>query len=166
MVNGIWLKLGLVGLFGGRFMLKKFHGHWVYQTCTCFTMPLCCIQTLGISFGSLARQMVVQIGGDQSFDHMGLHKKSHWQWVKESGTSFTKLQSAPIDKWIFPEEKFNWTMECFWRNWLSMASAVYISTTTHIASTCFTMWPTDQKLKHDNSLTWVMGFGSNLVWWS
>src|SRR3954469_7528592 len=37
---------------------------------------------------------------------------------------------------------------------------------THIASTCFTMWPTDQKLKHDNAQTWVMGFGSNLVWWS
>ena len=27
------------------------------------------------------------------------------------------------------------------------------------------MWPTDQKLKHDNALTWVMGFGSNLAWW-
>ena len=28
------------------------------------------------------------------------------------------------------------------------------------------MWPIDQKFKHDNALTWVMGFGSNLVWWS
>src|SRR3954467_3122531 len=37
---------------------------------------------------------------------------------------------------------------------------------TQIASTCFTMWPTDQKLKHDNAHTWVMGFGSYLVWWS
>ena len=37
---------------------------------------------------------------------------------------------------------------------------------THIASTCFTMWPTDQKLKLDNALTWVMGFGSSLFWWS
>src|SRR3954466_10096169 len=37
---------------------------------------------------------------------------------------------------------------------------------THIASTCFTMWPTDQKLKHDNAHTWIMGFGSYLVWWS
>src|SRR3954469_12181212 len=36
---------------------------------------------------------------------------------------------------------------------------------THIASTCFTMWPTDKKLKHDDALTWFMGFGSNLVWW-
>src|SRR4051812_30899695 len=37
---------------------------------------------------------------------------------------------------------------------------------TYIASTCFTMLPTDQKLKHDDALTWVIGFGSNLVWCS
>src|ERR1043165_3113863 len=37
---------------------------------------------------------------------------------------------------------------------------------TYIASTCFTMWPTDQKIKLDNALTWVIGFGSNLSWWS
>src|SRR3954469_16011051 len=37
---------------------------------------------------------------------------------------------------------------------------------THIASTCFTMCPTDQKLQLDNAHTWMMGFGSNLVWWS
>src|ERR1041384_3420588 len=37
---------------------------------------------------------------------------------------------------------------------------------THIASTCFTMLSTDQKVKLDDALTWVMGFGSNLFWWS
>src|SRR4051812_24413293 len=37
---------------------------------------------------------------------------------------------------------------------------------TYIASTCFTMLPTDQKLKHDDALTWVVGFVSNLVWCS
>ena len=37
---------------------------------------------------------------------------------------------------------------------------------TYIASTCFTMLSTDQKFKHDDALTWVVGFGSNLVWWS
>src|SRR3954471_21680646 len=37
---------------------------------------------------------------------------------------------------------------------------------THIASTCFTMWPTDQKIKLDNAHTWFMGFRSNLVWCS
>src|ERR1041384_387707 len=55
--NLVWWSYLVVGTCS-----KSFHGHWVYQTCTCFTMPLCCIQTLGISFGSLARQMVVQIG--------------------------------------------------------------------------------------------------------
>src|ERR1043165_8337242 len=40
----VWLKFGLVELFGGRFMLKKFQGIWDYLSCTCFTMPLCCIQ--------------------------------------------------------------------------------------------------------------------------
>src|SRR3954468_14345526 len=98
MVNWVWLKFGLVGLSGGRFMLKKFHGHWDYQTCTCFTMPLCCTQTLGISCGCLAKQMVVEFGGDQSYDHMGLHKKFHQHWLKENSTPFTKLQSAPTDK--------------------------------------------------------------------
>src|SRR3954447_12988312 len=104
----VWLKFGLVELFGGRFMPKKFQGIWDYQTCTCFTMPLCCIQTLGIYCGCLANQMVVEFDGDQSYDHMGLHKKFHRQWVKESGTPFTKLHSAPIDKWIFLEQKFTW----------------------------------------------------------
>src|ERR1044072_3119601 len=122
MGNVVWLKFGLVELFGGRFMLKRFQDNWVYQTCTCFTMALCCIQTLGISCGCLAKQMVVQFRGDQSYDHMGLHKKFHQQWIKESGTPLTKLQSAPIDKCIFLGEKFNWAMESFGRIWLDMAS--------------------------------------------
>ena len=98
MGGGVWLKFGLVELFGGRFMLKKFQGNWDYLTFTCFTMPLCCIQTLGIYCGCLAKRMVVEFGGDQSYDHMGLHKKFHQQWIKESGTPFTKLHSAPTDK--------------------------------------------------------------------
>src|ERR1044072_8029822 len=98
MGNRICLKFVLVGLFAGRFMLKKFQDNWDYQTCTCFTMPLCCIPTLGIYCGSLANQMVVEFGGDQSYDHMRLHKKFHQQWIKESGTPFTRLHSAPIEK--------------------------------------------------------------------
>src|SRR4051812_39354668 len=98
MVNGIWLKSGLVELPGGRIMLKKFHGKWDPQSCTCFTMPLCCTQTLGIYCGCLAKQMGVEFGGGQSYDHMRLHKKFHQQWLKENGTPFTKLQSAPTDK--------------------------------------------------------------------
>src|SRR4051812_37262545 len=98
MGNGIWLKFGLVELFGGRIMLKKFQGKWDPLSGTCFIMPLCCIQTWGICCGSFANQMVVEFGGDQSYDHMRLHKKFHQQWLKEIGTPFTKIQSAPTDK--------------------------------------------------------------------
>src|SRR3954471_16826496 len=98
MGNGIWLQFGLMELYGGRIMLKKFQGKWDPQSCTFFTMPPCCIQTLGIYCGCLANQMVVGFGGDQSYDHMSLHKKFHHQWLKENCTPFTKLQSAPTDK--------------------------------------------------------------------
>src|SRR3954463_2174849 len=98
MVHGIWLIFWLAELFGGRIMIKKFQGKWDHLSCTCFTMPLCCIQTLGIYCGCLANQMVVQFCGDQTYDHMRLHKKFHQQWLKEKCTPFTKLQSAPIDQ--------------------------------------------------------------------
>src|ERR1043165_5620001 len=98
MGDGVWLQIGLVELFGGRIMIKKFQCKWDPLSCTCFTMPLCCIQTLGINCGSLANQMLVEFGGDQSYDHMILHKKFHQQWIKRSGTPFTKLHSAPINK--------------------------------------------------------------------
>src|SRR4051812_42209334 len=70
---------------------KKFQGKWDPLSCTCFTMLLCCTQTLGISCGCLDNQMVVEFGGDQSYDHMSLHKKFHHQCLKENGTPFTKL---------------------------------------------------------------------------
>src|ERR1043165_4606057 len=98
MGGGVWLKFGLVELLGGRFMLKKFQGNWDHLSYTCFTMPLCCIQTLGIYCGCLAKQLVVEFGGDQSYDHMSLHKKDHHQWINESGTPFTQLHSAHTDK--------------------------------------------------------------------
>src|SRR3954470_84680 len=98
MGDWIWLKSGLVESFGGRIMLKKFQGKWDPLSCTCFTMPLCCTQTLGIYCGSLANQMVVEFGGYQSYDHMRLHKKFHQQWVKINGTPFTKIHSAPTNK--------------------------------------------------------------------
>src|ERR1043165_2105505 len=97
MGNGVWLQFCLVELFGGRIMLKKFQGKWDPLSCTCFTMTLCFIQTLGIYCGSLANQMVVEFGGDQSYDSMSLHKKFHHQWIRRSGTPFTKLHSAPTD---------------------------------------------------------------------
>src|SRR3954470_23279509 len=98
MVHGIWLKFGLVELFGGRIMPQKFQGKWDPLSCTCFTMPPCCIQTLGIYCGCLAKKMVVIFGEDQSYDHMNWHKKFHQQWIKRSGTPFTKLHSAPTYK--------------------------------------------------------------------
>src|ERR1041385_3486739 len=94
MVDGIWLKSGLVGLFGGRIMLNKFQGKWDPLSCTCFTMPPCCTRILGIYCGSLAKQMVVEFSVDQLHDHMSLHKKFHQQWIKEIVTPFTKLHSS------------------------------------------------------------------------
>src|SRR3954467_2711579 len=98
MVHGILLIFGLVESFGGRIMLKKFQGKWYPLSCTCFTMPPCCTQNLGIYCGSLANQRVVEFGGDQSYYHMRLHKKFHQQWINRNGTPFKKLHSAPIDK--------------------------------------------------------------------
>src|SRR3954471_5561372 len=94
----IWLKLGLVASFGCGNRHKKFQGKWDPLSCTCFTMPPCCIQTFGINYGSLAKQMVVEFGGDQSYDHMSLQKKFHQQCIKRNATPFTKLHSAPTDK--------------------------------------------------------------------
>src|SRR4051812_6870827 len=98
MGDGVWLQFGLVELFGGRIMINKFQGKWDLLTCTCFTMPLCCIQTLGINCGILSNKMVVEFGGDQSYDHMSLHKKFDQQWIKRNATPFTNLHSAPTDK--------------------------------------------------------------------
>src|SRR3954468_23246564 len=98
MGNRIWLKFGLVELFGGRIMLKKFQGKWDLLSCTCFTMPPCCTQTLRIYCGSLASQMVVEFCEDQRYDHMRAHKKFHQHWIKRNGTPFTKLHFAPTDK--------------------------------------------------------------------
>ena len=37
------------------------------------------------------------------------------------------------------------------------------SHSSYLASTCFTRYPAGQKLNLDDALTWVMGFGQNLV---
>src|SRR4051812_544163 len=100
---------------------------------------------------------------------MSMCTKFHLNWIKVASTSFTNVQ---LDQKCKVESSLAWD----WWNWLKIGVAwlfgmvhTYIkfhSHWTHIASTCFTMWPIDQKLKLDNALTWVMGFGSNLVWWS
>src|SRR3954462_11809540 len=92
MVHGIWLKFGLVGLYGGRIMSQKFQGKWDPLSCTCFTRPPSCIQTLGIYCGCLANQMVVEFGGDQSYGHM------RWQKVSPAmgQGKWHSLHKAPI----------------------------------------------------------------------
>src|SRR4051812_12693100 len=90
-------------------------------------------------------------------------------WSRLASTSFTNVQ---LDQ----KCKVDAGLTLAWWNWLKIGvlglfGMVHIfikfhSHWTHIASTCFTMWPTDKKLSIDNALTWVMGFGSNLVWWS
>ena len=90
-------------------------------------------------------------------------------WIKLASTSCTKVQ---LDQ----NCKGNASLTYGWCNWLKIGVAwlfgmvhmciKFHSHWTNIASTCFTMWPTDQKFNHDDALTWVIGFGSNLVWWS
>ena len=41
--------------------------------------------------------------------------------------------------------------------------AKFHSHRSYLASTCFTRYPAGQKLHLDDALTWVMGFGQNLV---
>src|SRR4051812_32196710 len=95
--------------------------------------------------------------------------KFHLNWTKLASTSFVNVQ---LDQKCNVEA----SLACYWWNWLKICvlglfGMVHMCKKihghwTHIASTCFTMWPTGQKLKHDNALTWVMVFGFNMVWWS
>src|SRR3954469_25373275 len=90
-------------------------------------------------------------------------------WINISGTSFVKHQHGSD---CIGETSITWV---YWI-WLKICvlglfgmvnmCAKFHSHWTHIASTCFTMWPTDQKSNLDDAHTWFMGFGSNLVWWS
>src|SRR4051812_42969368 len=98
MVDCVWLKLGLVESFGCVNMKKKFQGKWDPLSRTCFTMPPCCIQPLGLYCGGLSRKYVVEFGVGSWYDHMRCHKKFHQQWIKRNSTPFTKLHSAPTDK--------------------------------------------------------------------
>src|SRR3954464_10655910 len=105
MVHGIWLKSGLVGLCGGRIMLKKFQVKWDPQSCTCFTMPLCCIQTLGIYCGCLAKQFLVEFGGYQSYDYMGLQNKVSTAMDQGKRHSLHKAPSCPHRQMNFSRGK-------------------------------------------------------------
>src|ERR1044071_2049341 len=100
---------------------------------------------------------------------MSMYTEFHLIWSRIASTSF---RNGQLDQTC----KVGASLAQVWWNWLKFGVAwlfgmvhmciKFHSHWTHIASTCFTMWPSDQKLKHDNALTWIMGFGSNLVWWS
>src|SRR3954463_12366364 len=94
MGNGIWLQFGFVELFGGRLMLKKFQVKWDPQSCTCFTMPPCCIQTLGIYCASLAWTLGLKFGTSPQQGQGKRHKKSGRQWANINNTSFRKCHYA------------------------------------------------------------------------
>src|SRR4051812_45929786 len=97
---------------------------------------------------------------------MIMHTKFGLIWIKLASTSFTNVQ---LDQ----KCKVDASLTYVGLNWMKFGVAwlfgmvhmciKFHSHWTHIASTCFTMWLTDQKLKHDNALTWVMVFGYNLV---
>src|SRR3954466_9575511 len=110
MVNGIWLKSGLVELYGGRIMPQKFQGKWDPLSCTCFTMPLCCTQTLGIYCRCLANQMVVEFGGDQSYE---MAQKISPAMDQGKWHSLHKAPICPHRQMNFSREKSTWAMKCF-----------------------------------------------------
>jgi hypothetical protein len=90
-----------------------------------------------------------------------------WSWL--ASTCFTKVQLDQKCKVDASITSGGWNWMKFGVAWLFGMVHMCInfhSQWTYIASTCFTMLPTDQKLKHDDALTWVVWFGSNFVWWS
>ena len=85
-----------------------------------------------------------------------MHTKFGLIWSRLASTSFTKIQ---LDQ----ECKVDASLSSGGWNWMKFGVAWFLgmvhmcinfhSHWTHIASTCFTMWPTDQKIKLDDALT-------------
>src|SRR3954462_4321459 len=89
-----------------------------------------------------------------------------WSWL--ASTCFTKVQLDQKCKVVasITSGGCNWLkFGVAWSFVMVHMCINFHSHWTHIASTCFTMLPTDQKLKHDDTLTWVVWFVSNLFWW-
>src|SRR3954470_1807444 len=100
---------------------------------------------------------------------MSMYAKFHSIWVNIFGTSFVKHQigQSGVSEASISYVCWIWLEICVLGLFgMFNMCAKFHSHWTHIASTCFTMWPTDQKLKQDNAHTWIMGFGSYLVSWS
>src|SRR4051812_25369414 len=88
-----------------------------------------------------------------------------WSWL--DSTCFTKVQLDQKCKVDASITSGGWIVLKFGVAWLFRTVHMctnFHSQWTYIASTCFTLLPTDQKFKHDDALTWVVWFGSNLVW--
>src|SRR3954469_2248314 len=92
---------------------------------------------------------------------MSVYTKFGLIWIKLVSTSFTNVQldlNCKVDSSL-TSGGWNWLKFCVaWLFCMVHMCIKFDSHWTHIASTCFTMWPTDHKLKLDNTLTWVMGF--------
>src|SRR3954471_21164279 len=105
---------------------------------------------------------------DQSYLGISVYTKFGLIWIKLASTCFTKVQLDHKCKVDASITSGGWNWMKFGVAWLFGMVHMCIkfhSHWTYIASTCFTMLPTDQKLKHDDALTWVVCFVSNFVWW-
>src|SRR3954466_14158040 len=101
----------------------------------------------------------------QSYTRMIMCTKFGLIWIKLASTSFTKVQLDQKCKVDASLTYGGWIWLTFGVAWLFGMVHMCIkfhSHWTHLASTWFTMWPTEHKIKLDDALTWVMGFGSNL----
>src|SRR3954468_1015376 len=100
---------------------------------------------------------------------VSVHTKFGVIWINVTSTCFTKVhldQNCKVDSSITSGGWIGMKFGVAWLYGMVHMCINFHSHWTHIASTCFTMWPTDQKIKLDNALIWVIGFVSNLSWWS
>ena len=103
-----------------------------------------------------------------SYTRVRVYTKFGIIWSRLASTSFTNAQLDQNCKVDASLTYGGWNWLRFGIAWLFGMVHMCIkfhSHWTYIASTCFTMLPTDQKFKLDDALTWVMGFGSTLAWW-
>ena len=92
--------------------------------------------------------------------------KFELQWTKAHSTSFANVE---MDQKCLGEASL--TYACWiWIQFgvVGLFSGVHNCAKFHghwsyLASTCFTRFPSGQKLHVDDALTWVVGFGYNLV---
>src|ERR1043165_8100940 len=99
--------------------------------------------------------MIMTFWRAQSYARMSVHTKFGviWSWL--ASTCFTKVQLDQKCKVDATITSAGWIELQFGMAWLFGMVSMCInfhSQWTHIASTCFTMWPTDQKIKLDDAV--------------